>query len=133
MSLHESSAVRHQTILCVLRHTYTSLKIESAAAASVRHNTRHIRHKMTLRDVVLCYSTFVEMFEPTQDFSGCEYDGLITLLVKDVKDTQCAFLWKPLEPYTGKWMRMRYNGSSPFAMWWSQMCGEESDETVSSS
>ena len=68
------------------------------------------------------------MFEPTKDFSAFEEDGTITLLIKDVEDTQCAFLWKPVDPYTGKWMRMRYNGSSPFAMWWSQMFDDGYDD-----
>ena len=78
----------------------------------------------------LTYSAFVDMFEPSQDFSGYEDDEGIDILWKTVKCKNpareaggwCAFLWKPAsEVYTGKWIRQEYNGSSPFAMWWSDM------------
>ena len=79
----------------------------------------------------LTYSAFVDMFEPSQDFSGYEDDEGIDILWKTVKcknpaleasGVWCAFLWKPAsEVYTGQWIRQEYNGSSPFAMWWSDM------------
>ena len=79
---------------------------------------------------LLTYSAFVEMFEPSQDFSGYEDDEGIEILWKTVPCKNptreaggwCAFLWKPAsEVYTGKWIRQEYNSSSPFAMWWSDM------------
>jgi len=85
----------------------------------------------------LTYSAFVDMFEPSQDFSGYEDDEGIDILWKTVKCKNpardvggwCAFLWKPAsEVYTGKWIRQEYNGSSPFAMWWSVMT--EADEQL---
>ena len=85
----------------------------------------------------LTYSAFVDMFEPSQDFSGYEDDEGIDILWKTVKCKNpardvggwCAFLWKPAsEVYTGKWIRQEYNGSSPFAMWWSDMT--EADEQL---
>ena len=82
------------------------------------------------REIVLSYSAFVEMFEPTQDLSGFQDDD--DTIILEVKDVKCktkarqdggwsAFLWKPVGPYLGKWIRQEYNGSSPFALWWSQM------------
>jgi hypothetical protein len=77
----------------------------------------------------LTYSAFVEMFEPSQDFSGYEDDEGIEILYKYVPCKNpareaggwCAFLWKPSSDiYDGKWIRQEYNGSSPFAMWWCQ-------------
>jgi len=86
----------------------------------------------------LTYSAFVEMFEPTADFSGYEDDGAIDIKWKNVKCRNpareaggwCAFLWKPdSEVYDGKWIRQEYNGSSPFAMWWCQVSdNDEEDE-----
>jgi hypothetical protein len=80
------------------------------------------------REIVLHYSAFVEMFEPSKDFSGYNEDETIVLEVKDVPCKNqarndggwCAFLWKPVG-FTGKWIREEYNGSSPFALWWSEM------------
>jgi hypothetical protein len=42
----------------------------------------------------------------------------------DVEDLpyMCNMLWRVSE---GKWKKMRYNGSSPFAMWW---CSNEGDD-----
>ena len=82
----------------------------------------------------LTYSAFVEMFEPSQDFSGYEDDEGIDIQWKTVpcKNTAreaggwCAFLWKPAsEVYDGKWIRQEYNGSSPFAMWWSDIADND--------
>ena len=83
----------------------------------------------------LTYSAFVEMFEPSQDFSGYEDDGGIEILwetvpcknpAREASGRWCAFLWKPAsEVYDGKWIREEYNGSSPFAMWWSQQTDDE--------
>jgi hypothetical protein len=78
------------------------------------------------REVVLSYSAFVMMFKPKDDYSGYDDDDSIILTVKDVPCNNaerhsggwCAFLWKPVGPYTGKWIRQEYNGSSPFALWW---------------
>ena len=86
----------------------------------------------------LTYSSFVEMFEPSQDFSGYEDDEGIDILWKTVKcknpareasGVWCAFLWKPAsEAYHGKWIRQEYNGSSPFGMWWSQVSDEDCED-----
>jgi hypothetical protein len=86
---------------------------------------------------LLTYSAFVEMFEPSKDFSGYEDDGGIDIQWKTVPCKNpareasgywCAFLWKPAsEVYDGKWMRQEYNGSSPFAMWWCQQTDDEDE------
>jgi hypothetical protein len=77
----------------------------------------------------LTYSEFIEMFEPSKEFIGYEDDGQIYIEWKIVPCKSpvresggwCAFLWKPVsEEYYGKWIRQEYNGSSPFAMWWSR-------------
>ena len=82
----------------------------------------------------LTYSAFVEMFEPSGDFSDYEDDEGIDIEWKTVKcknsvreaNGWCAFLWKPAsEVYDGKWMRKEYNGSSPFAMWWCDISDTE--------
>lgn len=77
---------------------------------------------MSSTSTFLTYSVFVEMFEPSQDFSGYEDDEGIDIVWKHVSPkhpSRCAFLWKPAsEVYDGKWIRQEYNGSSPFAMWW---------------
>jgi hypothetical protein len=89
--------------------------------------------------VILNYNEFVDMFEPSQDFSGYphEEDNLIEIVWKSVPCKNparenggwCAFLWKPSsEVYAGKWIRKEYNGSSPFAMWWCQQISEDSEE-----
>jgi hypothetical protein len=85
--------------------------------------------------VLLNYDEFIEMFEPSQDFSGYphEEDNLIEIEWKIVscknparEGIWCAFLWKPAsEVYDGKWIRQEYNGSSPFAMWW---CSQIEDD-----
>ena len=79
---------------------------------------------------LLSYSEFVEMFEPTQDFSGYEDVGDIRIMCMSIKCKNparessgewCAFLWKPSsEVYNGKWIREEFRGSSPFAIWWCQ-------------
>ena len=89
----------------------------------------------TMPTAFLTYSSFVEMFEPSGDFSGYDDDGGIEIEWKTVKNKNpareasghwCAFLWKPAsEVYDGKWIRQEYNGSSPFALWWSDMCDDE--------
>ena len=85
----------------------------------------------------LTYSAFVEMFEPSQDFSGYEDDGGIEIQWETVKCKNparenggwCAFLWKPSsEVYTGKWIRQEYNGSSPFAMWWCEQSNDDEQD-----
>ena len=87
--------------------------------------------------IILTYSAFVEMFEPSEDFSGYEDDEGIEILVRIVPCKNpareaggwCAFLWKPSsDVYDGKWMRQEYNGSSPFAMWWCEQTGPLDDE-----
>ena len=80
----------------------------------------------------LTYSAFVEMFEPSGDFSGYEDDEGIDIVWKwtacknparEASGYWCAFLWKPAsEVYDGKWIRQEYTGSSPFAMWWQDFC-----------
>lgn len=92
----------------------------------------------TMPTAFLTYSAFVEMFEPSGDFSGYDDDGGIDIEWKTVKCKNpareasglwCAFLWKPAsEVYDGKWMRQEYNGSSPFAFWWSDMSDETEHE-----
>jgi len=87
----------------------------------------------------LTYSAFVEMFEPSRDFSGYKHDAdeetdaFIDIEWKTVKCKNpareaggwCAILWKPASEVwdtegDGKWIRQEYNGSSSFAMWWSE-------------
>ena len=81
----------------------------------------------------LDYSQFVEMFEPSRDFSGYDNDGDFEIEWKTVKCKNpareaggwCAILWKPASEVwdiegDSKWIRQEYNGSSAFAMWWSQ-------------
>ena len=89
----------------------------------------------------LTYSAFVEMFEPSRDFSGYDDDGGIDIEWKTVKCKNpareasglwCAFLWKPASEVwdtegDGKWIRQEYNGSSSFAMWWSENSNEIND------
>ena len=90
--------------------------------------------------VLLNYDQFIEMFEPSQDFSGYphEEDNLIEIEWKTVPCKNpareaggwCAILWKPAsEVYDddGKWIRQEYNGSSPFAMWWCQQLDDDED------
>ena len=87
---------------------------------------------------ILNYDQFIEMFEPSQDFSGYEDDEGIDIQWKTVPCKNpareasgywCAFLWKPAsEVYLGKWIRQEYNGSSPFAMWWCQESDYEEDD-----
>lgn len=85
----------------------------------------------------ITYSQFVEMFEPSQDFSSYEEDDMIELEWKSVKCKNpareaggwSAFIWKPSshyeKAYEGKWIRQEYNGSSPFALWWSSIEDDE--------
>ena len=87
----------------------------------------------------LDWEQFVEMFEPIRDFSGYKYDaddecgGVIDIEWEIVpcknpareQGGWCAILWKPAsEVWDGNWMREEYNGSSPFAFWWSQETAE---------
>ena len=84
------------------------------------------------------YSDFVEMFEPSEDFSAYN-DGHIEIEWKTVKCKNpareasgywCAFLWKPAnDTYKGKWMRKEFYGSSPFALWWCNYCEDETEQT----
>jgi len=85
----------------------------------------------------LLYSAFVEMFEPSKDFSNYENDDGIGIDIewrtvacknpaREASGLWCAFLWKPASEVwdieeDGKWIRQEYNGSSPFAMWWSDI------------
>ena len=92
----------------------------------------------------LTYSAFVEMFEPSRDFSGYDDDGSIDIEWKTVKCKNpareasglwCAFLWKPASEVweiegDGKWIRQEYNGSSPFAMWWSDISDNDGLENA---
>ena len=93
-----------------------------------------------MTEVYPTYSDFCEMFDVGSRFDGykCdadeETDAFIQILWKPVKCKSkaredrgwCAMLWKPSSEVwdtegDGKWMRVEYNGSSGFAMWWSQM------------
>ena len=64
-----------------------------------------------------------------EDWGGYNDEGCITILYKPTtvknkarESSSCAFLWKPdSEVYTGKWKRVEYNNSSPFAFWWVSM------------
>lgn len=84
---------------------------------------------MTTRLINLEYSAFLEMFDVLNSkYSNYNDEGQITLEVKDAQDNNwCCFNWKP-EGSTDKWKRMRYNGSSPFAFWWSVVDEELSSE-----
>jgi hypothetical protein len=82
------------------------------------------------------YSEFVEMFEPSDDFSAYGYGEFEiewrTVACKnparEASGLWCAFLWKPnYDDYEGKWIRQEYNGSSSFAMWWYQNSDEIND------
>ena len=83
----------------------------------------------------LTYSAFVEMVKPSKDFSGYENDGNIDIEWKyascsnparEASGYWYAFVWKPdSKAYDGKWMRREYNGSSPFAMWWSSIVEDD--------
>jgi len=85
----------------------------------------------------LDYSEFVNMFEPSQDFSAYRDDCNFDIEWKTVAcknpareacRSWCAFLWKPNhDKYEGKWIRQEYNGSSLFAMWWCQNSDEIHD------
>ena len=88
----------------------------------------------------ITYSAFVEMFEPSKDFSGYDDDGTIQIEWEAVPcknpareaNDWYAFLWKPAsEVYTGRRMRVEYKGSSNFAFWWNDITDwneEEEDE-----
>lgn len=84
------------------------------------------------------YSEFVDMFEPSGDFSSYQEDDMIEIVWKgtacknparEASGLWCAFLWKPAsETYDGKWIRQEYNNSSPFALWWLNYFEDESEE-----
>jgi hypothetical protein len=100
---------------------------------------------------LIAYSEFVDMFEPSGDFSSYQEDDNIEIEWKgtacknparEASGLWCAFLWKPAsENYEGKWIRQEYNGSSPFALWWlnyfedeeeeCDLCGENATITIS--
>ena len=76
------------------------------------------------------YSEFMNMFEPSQDFSAYGHgDFEIEWRSVECKNpVWCAFLWKPnYDDYEGEWIRQEYNGSSSFAMWWSENSNEIND------
>ena len=90
-----------------------------------------------MRTIVLYYTEFMEMFEPSIDCSAYKYqddeEDLIEIKRKEevCHPRHCAFLWKPTaDDYNGKWQRKVYNGSSLFAMWWCQVydCDDEFSE-----
>ena len=93
-----------------------------------------------MTEVYPTYSDFAEMFDLGNRFDGymCEEDeetdAFIPILWKPVKCKSMAkqqagwgaILWKPSSDAWdteggGKWMRVEYNDSSSFAMWWCQV------------
>lgn len=98
---------------------------------------------LQIKNTVLCFEPFVEMFEPTGDFSEYEDDGTIEILYKTVpcknraresSGLWSAILWKPKsEVYLGKWIRLEYETSSCFALWWSEMIVDSDSDSDSES
>lgn len=83
------------------------------------------------------FTEFVEYFlngdaDASKKYEEFKEDDCIRILykpstVEEKSPVMCNILWLP-EESLGDWNKMRYNGSSAFAMWWCSQEDEEEDE-----